>query len=67
MIPSQHSEDPAKHPHIRGSNLPLVVHLRRPAFAAIRQSRSVDGLVLFRFESEGNLPVVPYSGEFPPV
>ena len=32
VIPSQHAEDPTKHPHLRGSNLTLVVALRRPAF-----------------------------------
>ena len=37
VISSWHSEDPAKHPHLRGSNLPLVGplvgHLHCPAFA----------------------------------
>ena len=38
-LPSRHSEDSAMHPHLRGSNLPLVVHLHR---------RSDYGLVCFR-------------------
>ena len=33
MIPSRHSDDPAKQPHLRGSNIPLVIHIHRPAFA----------------------------------
>ena len=32
VIPSGHSEDPAKHSHLPGSNLLLVGHLHRPAF-----------------------------------
>ena len=40
MISSRYSEDPAKHPHIRGCNLPLDGHLHRRAFAPIRQTRS---------------------------
>ena len=34
LISSRHSEDPAKHPHLRGSNLSLVGHLHCPAFAS---------------------------------
>ena len=66
MISSPHSEDPAKHPHLRGSNLPLDGHLHRPAFAPIRQSRSDYGIVYLRFEPEGNLPVIQNSGQFSP-
>ena len=66
VISSRPSEDPAKHPHLRGSNLPLVGHLHRPAFAPIRQSRSDYGLVYIRFEPEENLPVIQYAGQFSP-
>ena len=66
MISYRHSEDLAKHPNLRGSNLPLVGHLHRPAFAPIRQSRSDYGLVYLRFEPEGNLPVIQNSGQFSP-
>ena len=50
VIPPEHSDDPAKNPHLRGSDLPLVVHLHCPAFASICQSRSYYGIVYFRFE-----------------
>ena len=42
---SRHSEDPAKHPHLRCSNLPLVGHLHCPTFASMCQSRSDNGLI----------------------
>ena len=58
MVSSGHSEDPAKHPHLRGSNLSLVGHLHCPAFAPICQSRSDNGLVYLCFEPEGNLPAI---------
>ena len=56
---SGHSEDPAKHPHLRGSNLSLVGDLQC-------QSRSDNGLVYLCFEPEGNLPVIQYPGQFSP-
>ena len=45
VVSSRHSEDPAKHPHLCGSDLSLVGHLHCPAFAHIRQSRSDNGLI----------------------
>ena len=66
VILSRHSEDPAQHPHLCGSNLPLVGHLQCPAFAPISQGRSDNGLLYLRFEPEGNLPVIQYSGHFSP-
>ena len=53
MISSRHSEDAAKHPHLRGINLYLAGHLHCPAFAPIRQSRSDNGLVYICFEYDG--------------
>ena len=54
---SRDSEDPAKHPHLRGSNLPLGVHLHR---------RSDYGLINSQFQPERNLLMIQtqYSGQF---
>ena len=53
-VSSRHSEDPAKHPHLRGSNLSLVGHLHCPAFAPIRQSRLIMTSYTFSLSSDNN-------------
>ena len=65
VIPSRHSEDPAKHPQLLGSNLPLAIHLHRTAFAPIRQTRSGYGHVYVRFQPDRNILFVHAMVSFP--
>ena len=64
VVMSRHTDDLAKHPHLRDAIIPLAVDLHRLAFASIRHSRSDYVLVYFRFEPEGNLPFVQYPVNF---